>query len=591
MQKTEELKSSLMNLIKKEKKYRFIHINPGFVSDFGHHLTFNKKLNRLIASDDGDFIVLSNRELNDRFRKDLNVLPTFTYSTWGLVRDGNSSKYHTSFYHELLYIAELINIVDPVTRNIFFMYLTDSRHIPLIIDIAKALSNGRNFFILNLFHIYSEFSRVKSKFGMLSYESYMTLTTTAKIRRRYNISLSVETDILQKEILDYIDESLPIMPIYFSRLDEAGVNIEQKTVPANKPVLHVYLPSVSPERGYESVCALILFTRQKKTSSLFKFIIRNQYKDNENVKQVLEKVKDHCEIIEGILPEKRYTQLILEADAILIPYKKEEFYGRTSGVYVDAVLAGKPVVAAALTWMAQEVLKYNNGVIFPEDDTEAFHEALLKLYHNFSTYSQNTVTARKEWLKNNNGRAFLNFIKSNSIHKFTPTGEPEIITREWDLFNLQRIIQYKNTIIDEITKEREGIFEKKGQMIENRDNKILQQSETLKKKDEMIKNRDNKILQQSETLKKQDEMIKNRDNKIQQQKETLKKKDEELENQLALIKAKDRSIKNQEEMFKKNEAIIREKNKLIQQQSEMLTNREKLLAQILKMNPIEQHEE
>ncbi len=561
--------NNINNFISFGKKYRFIHINPGFISDFGHHLTQNQKLKKLITSDGGDFIVLGHKKIDKRLIKDLHAIPTFTYSTWVFTKCDSINKYCTSFYYELLHAAELINIIDPETRNIFFMYLADSKHVSIIIDIAKSINQDRNFFIINLFHNHNEFFSKKGQFGILSYEFYLALTTTAKIRRRYNISLSVETDILQKEILDYVNEHFPIMPLFTSKLDEYGEIKNLETTIRDKKVLTVYLPSMSPDRGYELVCDLILLAKENKTFSLFKFVLRNQNVNNDNIKKVLEKVSASSEIIEGILPEEKYVQLMLDADIILIPYKKEDFYARTSGVYSDAVLAGKPVIATRQTWVGQQIIKYNNGVTFEGENVQDFHDALIKLHNNFLKCSRNSIKARKEWLKNNNEKAFLRFVKNNSINKVNPVDDT---SREdkWQLINLQRVIQYKNGVINEITREKDEMIKKRDEMIKNRDDGIKKLKAVLNRKDEMIKSRDEEIKNLEEGLIRKEEMIKDRDNQLRQKVDALKEKEEMIRNREELTKKKDEMIKDLDEGLKNLKEELKKKEEMIKYRDEAI---------------------
>lgn len=548
------------------KKYRFIHINPGFNSEFGHHSIQNQKLEKLIASDGGDFVVLSNNKIDKKLIKNVNIIPTFSYFTWALALD-DDNKYYTSFYHELLHVAELINIIDPDTDNIFFMYLADSKHINIIIEIAKSLGNNNNYFILNLFHIYKEFFKKRKQFGTLKYEFYLALASTAQIREKYKISLSVETDILQNEIRDYMNEHLSIMPMFSSMLDEFGGGIKsQKTT---KAPLTVYLPSTSADRGYELVYQLILLTKKKKTFPLFKFVLRNQNINDKDIIEILKKISDSSEIIEGILPKERYAQLILDADIVLIPYRKEDFYARTSGVYADAVLAGKPVIATKQTWVGQQVLKHANGVTFSDGDVHDFHNALIKLQENFLEYSQNALVAREDWLKNHNGKTFLQFIKDNSINRIYSTDDTSA-AYEWNLVNLQRVVQYKNGVISEITNEKDGVIKERDktikrmeEMIRNRDEIIKKQEEIKKRQDVMIKNRDEIVMQKTSVLKEKEVMIKNREEIIKRQEGMIKNRDEQERQKTDFLKEKDGVIKNIDVIVKKHEEMIKRQEQMI----------------------------
>jgi len=54
-----------------------------------------------------------------------------------------------------------------------------------------------------------------------------------------------------------------------------------------------------------------------------------------------------------------YRRTLSEADLILLPYAVEAYRERTSGIFVEAVAAGKPVVVPAGTWMAGELARHD----------------------------------------------------------------------------------------------------------------------------------------------------------------------------------------------------------------------------------------
>jgi polysaccharide biosynthesis protein PslF len=76
------------------------------------------------------------------------------------------------------------------------------------------------------------------------------------------------------------------------------------------------------------------------------------------------------------LDEDALTRLIRRADVVLLPYDSREQV--TSGVLVEAVAAGKPVVATAFPH-AVELLSGGAGLIVPQRDGAAVGEALYRV--------------------------------------------------------------------------------------------------------------------------------------------------------------------------------------------------------------------
>ena len=76
------------------------------------------------------------------------------------------------------------------------------------------------------------------------------------------------------------------------------------------------------------------------------------------------------------LPGDRLRRIVREADVVLLPYDSKEQV--TSGVLIEAVAAGKPVVSTAFPH-AVELLSSGAGLLVPQRDPEALSRALRRV--------------------------------------------------------------------------------------------------------------------------------------------------------------------------------------------------------------------
>jgi glycosyltransferase involved in cell wall biosynthesis len=70
------------------------------------------------------------------------------------------------------------------------------------------------------------------------------------------------------------------------------------------------------------------------------------------------------------------TEVVADADVVVLPYESREQV--TSGVLIEAVAAGKPVVATAFPH-AVELLGDGAGLVVPHDDPVALAAALRRV--------------------------------------------------------------------------------------------------------------------------------------------------------------------------------------------------------------------
>jgi hypothetical protein len=438
----------LKDKISKGKKYRFVNINPGFNKKFGHighHQNQNLLLKKKVSEDGGDFFVLCGKDLShdDKFRN----VPAFSYTPWKLLKEGDSEEFYLVFKNELQYIIELINHEDDSTKNIFFMYMADIRLIPIFLEVAKK-TNPTNFFFLNLFHTYNDFYPNGRAAENINEELLAILKTTRKIRNRLGVFLFVEDEILQNRIYKYTRERLCLLPKFTSAFtdNEFDTGDERQLIYRKKRKLTFFYPTVTKERGLEFFVQMVLFLVNKGKISPFRFIIRNPHPEDNFNRSFLKEVEQFVELKMGALSDEEYKSLFKEADVIFLPYKREEFYVKSSGIFADAIIAQKPVMTTKETWLGRNTEKYKNGVTFSYGDLTSFWHALLHIKDNYKMYVGNSISVKYQWLKDNSIDVFLKMLLRLTSDEKTIARE-EIAAIDSSIIDMLRILQQKNSVI------------------------------------------------------------------------------------------------------------------------------------------------
>jgi glycosyltransferase involved in cell wall biosynthesis len=90
---------------------------------------------------------------------------------------------------------------------------------------------------------------------------------------------------------------------------------------------------------------------------------------------------------EGDLPREQYNDWIAQS-VVLLPYSPARYQSRSSGVYLEAKSFGSPVIVPAGTWMAEEVSRLGNGVVFEEHNVQAIVQCIAR--------AQTDLTALRE---------------------------------------------------------------------------------------------------------------------------------------------------------------------------------------------------
>jgi glycosyltransferase involved in cell wall biosynthesis len=88
-----------------------------------------------------------------------------------------------------------------------------------------------------------------------------------------------------------------------------------------------------------------------------------------------------------------YTDLLRSADGVLVPYHRDIYEARTSGVFLEASAAGKIVVATEDTWMSDLVDVYDNGLLVRDRSAQDLVRALRELVENSASLAKRALSA------------------------------------------------------------------------------------------------------------------------------------------------------------------------------------------------------
>jgi glycosyltransferase involved in cell wall biosynthesis len=77
-------------------------------------------------------------------------------------------------------------------------------------------------------------------------------------------------------------------------------------------------------------------------------------------------------------------------------YSQSDFRDRISGVTLDALSNGSPVITLADTWMARVVARYDAGLVIDAAGPEQVYEAVLQVLEEYGRYRDNALKAGRE---------------------------------------------------------------------------------------------------------------------------------------------------------------------------------------------------
>ncbi|MEM7602306.1 MAG: glycosyltransferase [Verrucomicrobiota bacterium] len=150
-------------------------------------------------------------------------------------------------------------------------------------------------------------------------------------------------------------------------------DLQTSSQPQESPVFTIVSPG--PARWEKGIQLLLPALKLLKTDQ---FRCRIQWPDQifDNDGNELTKDEEHSEIISESLSSEQYRELLLSADCIVLPYLREAYFARISGIAVEAMLLGIPIIYTKDTWVADMVSQFGAGLGIPSGDIEALGKSI-----------------------------------------------------------------------------------------------------------------------------------------------------------------------------------------------------------------------
>ena len=124
--------------------------------------------------------------------------------------------------------------------------------------------------------------------------------------------------------------------------------------------------------------------------------------------QRLEKISyPYLRLYPETLKPDEYAELFAGAICIQL-YNAELFTDRISGVTLDALTAGSPIVATAGTWIARMVQRFDAGEIIGSTEPENVLSAVQKIVSEYPRYSSNAYAAGQVLQQENSAEYLFN---------------------------------------------------------------------------------------------------------------------------------------------------------------------------------------
>jgi glycosyltransferase involved in cell wall biosynthesis len=143
-------------------------------------------------------------------------------------------------------------------------------------------------------------------------------------------------------------------------------------------------------------------------------------------------------LIDKPLDSEQYHALIDSGDVVLLPYVAENYGQRTSGIFAEALAAGKVVVSSRWPWIEEQMRNYPCGILMQKNSPEALAMAMREVVSNYAKLRPNKGIVNS-WAHHHSGDNFMSVLLK-TIGETRQNPSSEAISRQLDRESLYRAL-------------------------------------------------------------------------------------------------------------------------------------------------------
>jgi glycosyltransferase involved in cell wall biosynthesis len=222
------------------------------------------------------------------------------------------------------------------------------------------------------------------------------------------------TELLAAELTDLLGTNVGVvpMPLIYGEMPLIHGEMPSTEAPPSSPPLIAILGGTRREKGSHLIPDIIRACRARMPLQFIVQLTNNTLTPEEVERLAVVEGEPGVRIIRDAMPLADYHAALLSADAALFPYELIPYRKRSSGVFAEAVAYGKPVLATAGTWMAEQIAAGRAaGIVFDALTPEAIADAVHRCVSDLPAFRRSAHEKIAAWRNNVSVSAFVDVME------------------------------------------------------------------------------------------------------------------------------------------------------------------------------------
>lgn len=212
------------------------------------------------------------------------------------------------------------------------------------------------------------------------------------------LRLATDSERLAREFSDVTWVPFEIYPIPHTTAFDPDPNT-RATEPGAK-IRVVSLGNARAEKGIIEILEAIRLLSMRPHIADVEFVLQVHQPDelcSPAIDEFRCNLPNNVILLNDALDSAEYQALLCSASIVLVPYWRDVYLSRTSGVLLEALAAGKPAIVTDDTWMSDELARWDgSGVRIPSRSPVALADGIIRMIENISVYRERAYRASKE---------------------------------------------------------------------------------------------------------------------------------------------------------------------------------------------------
>jgi len=380
-------------------------VDPDGRSRAGHFFAYNGLLAAEATRNNFEAIILGREDVDDPPLEDsVRFIPVLNVHSWhvGTREDGQRSHFSDEFKTQLQ--EALLHLgAENYASMVLYFYCGSLEHARIADELSQEFPNVH--FHINVFwqfqltnpSIYYR-NRWRPVISRVAKNSRITLTApTQKIAEQIESMFGIQLAIAPHPSTTFSDAEIGTLAADFKHEAEARCKV-------------LFPGGVRTDKGFHLTVEAARILAKDPTNEI---VVRA---NPENADSGLENQIERLEGLDvtvhsGDLNAGEFQAFLNDSSIIVCPYLRSAFAARTSGLVVDAMILGKPVIALTGTWLGDLVENEGFGLAVAPDAI-SISRAVGEIKVRYSHFAARASMARQNYLKQNSWNKLLTDITS-----------------------------------------------------------------------------------------------------------------------------------------------------------------------------------